>query len=364
MKLRMKKWIKWVSAFWKGLFVGMKTTEDTMFKGSTDIIPGTAVIQEVSDKRVSKDLLKGEVTQAVEELRYRTYKVDREAKQFEYIAPTLAFRREKQDSKFVTYEDSDSLEVITIQPNEAIVEEVVESLKYVGGRGKRSEYVIKLQRDFYPRYRIEEYTKRLVVKKLDETHAILDFYVSKYPNDKDFKSKGFVREVEKIKDEGMRSDMTDIEKVSFVTSHAFKLNDMLEFEFDNVWFKEIVEFDGHYVLRFKSRIIKNGIDLTEQYYSKTMDEKYKNKVKKDVVIDITGTTPPQVYRCEKCGKEIVYDPEEMNEAEICQPRDIDEVIENYDSVTDYMDAQISQQTYGIVMCKNCLKTYLEENNLI
>ena len=37
-------------------------------------------------------------------------------------------------------------------------------------------------------------------------------------------------------------------------------------------FAEIVEIDGHYVIRFKSRILKNGIDLTDQYYSKTMDE--------------------------------------------------------------------------------------------
>lgn len=364
MILKMKKIFKWLKTFWTGLFYGMKATEEAMFTGNTNAIPGSAIIQEINDNRVSRALLKGELTQEVEELRYRTYKVDREAKQYEYIAPTLAFKREKQDSKFVSYENNDNLEIITIQPNEAIVEDIAESLKYVGGYGKRSEYLIKISRDFYPRYKIEEYTKRLVVKKLDEKHAILDFYVTKYPNDKDFKSKGFVREIEKIKDERMRSDVINIDKVSFVTSHAFKLNDMLEFEFDNLIFREIVEFDGHYVIRFKSRILKNGIDLTDQYYSKTMDEKYKNKVKKDVVLDIFGTTPVQMYKCEKCGKEIVYDPVEMDEMGVAQPRNIDEVIENYDSVTDYMDAQISQQTYGIVMCKECLKKYLEEKKII
>lgn len=360
----MKKIFKWVKTFWTGLFWGMKATEDSMFKGNTDAIPGSAIIQEINDKRVSKALLKGEVTQEVEELRYRTYKVDRESKQYEYIAPTLAFKREKQDSKFVSYENADNLEIITIQPNEAIVEDILETLKYVGGHGKRSEYIIKIKRDFYPRYKIEEYTKRLVVKKLDETHAILDFYVSKYPNDKDFKSKGFVREIEKIRDEKIKSDVIDIKNVSFITTHSFKLDDMLEFEFDNVWFRTIVEYDGHYIIRFKSRILKNGIDLTDQYYSKTMDEKYKNKVKKEVVYDLFGNTPTETYVCERCGKKIIYDADEMNEQEITQPRDIDELVENYDSVTEYMDVQISQQTYGIVLCKECLKKYLEENKII
>ena len=360
----MRKIFNWFRNIWDGLFWGMKATEDSMFKGNTDTIPGSAIVQEVNDKRVSKALLKGEVTQEVEELRYRTYKIDRESKQYEYIAPTLAFKRDKQDSKFVTYENEDNLEIITIQNNETIVEDILESLKGVGGHGKKEEYVIKIERDFYPRYKIEAYTKRLVVKKLDEEHSILDLYVSKYPNDKDFKSKGFVREIEKIRDERMKSDVIDIKKISFVTSHAFKLDDMLEFEFDNIEFQKVLEYDGHYVIRFKSKNVKNGCDLTEQYYCKTMDEKYKKKVKKDIDIDIFGNIPVQMYKCEHCGKEIYYDPVEVDEQDVFKPRDIDELVENYDSVTDYMDAQISQQTYGFVMCKDCLKKYLEENNLI
>ena len=145
----MKKIFTWISTFWHGLFYGMKATDEIMFTGNTDTIPGSAIIQEVNDHRVSKALLKGEVTQEVEELRYRTYKVDREAKQYEYIAPTLAFKRDKQDSKFVSYEKNGDLELITIQPNEAIVEEISKSLEYVGTYGQREEYLIKLKRGSY-----------------------------------------------------------------------------------------------------------------------------------------------------------------------------------------------------------------------
>lgn len=359
----MKKIFNWLSTLWHGLFYGMKATDEIMVTGNTDTIPGSAIIQEVNDHRVSKALLKGEVTQEVEELRYRTYKVDREAKQYEYIAPTLAFKRDKQDSKFVSYEKNGDLELITIQPNETIVEEIAKSLGSVGTYGQREEYLIKLKRKFFPRYRLEAYTKRLAVFKLDETHVILDFYVSKYPNDKDFKSKGFVREIEKIKDEQMRSDVLDIDNVSFTTSHAYKLNDLLQFEFNNLEFKGVSEFDGHYVIKFEACIVKNGYDLIEQYNSVSMEKKYQNKEKKDIALDLFNIPQTKVYKCECCGKEIVYDPIEMEEVAATKPREIDAETDSNTHTTEFMDVQIVQQTYGVLLCKDCLKKYLKENNL-
>lgn len=353
--------------FFYALFYGMKATEDTAFhQTGFSLGEGTSIIKEVEDKRVSKALLKGEITQEVEELRYRTYKVDKESKTFEYFAPTLAMKRDKQDTKFLKYDDRDGLELITVQPNDFIVETVGETLEQVGGRGKRTEYRIKIKRNFVPRYKIEEYITRLDVKKLDETHVILDMYVSKYPNDKDFKSKGFVREVEKIRDEKIKSDILDYEEVSFITNHAYKLDDMIKFVFKNIWFKEVVEFDGHYIVRFKASIQQDIIDLTKIYYSKTMDEKYKNKEKKEVILNFNDYVVSNVYTCQECGKEIVMDNELMDAISAYEGRDItsEEINEDNPQVLEFMDMQISEQTFGKRLCSECLKKYLKENNLI
>ena len=348
-----------------GLIFGMKNTEEVMFtqQGLNNEV-GTGVIKEVESQRVSKALLKGEITQEVEELRYRTYKVDRESKEYEYYAPTLALKREKQDNKFVKYDNSDNLEIITIQPNETNVESISETLKHINEYGNKETYLIKIDRNFVSRYKIEEYTKRLVVKKLDDkNHVILDFYVSKYPNDKDFKSKGFVKEIEKIKNDKLRSDILDFKEVSFTTYHAFKLYDMLEFAFKNIYFREVVEYDGHYIIRFKAYAYKNGIDLTKSFYSKTMDEKYKNKVKKDIVLNITGSDDIKTYICSECGKEVMYNTDEMEELPIFEPRDIYSDENELSNVTEYMDMQVSEQTFGKPLCRNCLKKYLENNKI-
>lgn len=356
-----------IQMFFYGLFYGMKATEDTMFHQSgLSVGEGTSVIKEVEDKRVSKALLKGEITQEVEELRYRTYKVDKESKTFEYFAPTLAMKRDKQDTKFLKYDDRDGLELITAQPNDFLVETVGETLEQVGGRGKRTQYRIKIKRNFVPRYKIEEYITRLDVKKLDDTHVILDMYVSIYPNDKDFKSKGFISEIKRIRDEKVKSDILDYEEVSFVTSHAYKMDDMVKFVFKNICFREIVEFDGHYIVRFKASVEENVIDLTKIYYSKTMDEKYKNKEKKEVILNFSDYIVSNVYKCEECGKEVVLDNELIDRLNAYEGRDItqEKIEDENPQVLEFMDMQISEQTFGKRLCSECLKKYLKNNNLI
>lgn len=353
--------------FFYGLIYGMKATEDNVFhQTGTTTGGGISIIKEVEDSRVSKALLKGEITQEVEELRYRTYKVDKESKTFEYFAPTLAMKRDKQDTKFLKYDDRDGLELITVQPNDFLVETVSETLEQVGGRGKRTQYRIKIKRNFTPRYKIEEYITRLDVKKLDDKHVILDMYVSKYPNDKDFKSKGFVREVEKIRDEKIKSDILDYEEVSFLTNHAYKMDDMVKFVFKNIFFREVVEFDGHYILRFKASIQQDTIDLTKIFYSKTMDEKYKNKEKKEVILNFNDYLVKNVYKCDECGKEVVLDKEMIDSLEAYEGRDItqEKIETDNPQVLEFMDMQISEQTFGKRLCSDCLKKYLKENNLI
>ena len=357
-----------IQTFFYALFYGMKITEDAAFHQSGNSMgEGTSVIKEVDDHRVSTALLKGEVTQEVEELRYRTYKVDKESRLYDYLAPTLAIRNEsKQDTKFLKYYDGDGLELITSQPNDAVVESVGETLSQVGGRGGSTEYRIKIKRGFTPRYKVEQYTTRLDVKKLDDTHVILEFYVSKYPNDKDFKSKGFVREVEKIRDEGIKSDILDYDEVSFITMHAYRIADMSKFVFRNIVFRGVSEFDGHYILRFKASVETSATDLTKVYYSKTMDDKYRNLERKEVVLNFSDYVLSRTYRCSECGKEVTVDNEMMDMLDAYQGRDItqEEIPTDNPQVLEFIDMQISEQTFGRCLCSDCMKKYMKENNLI
>ena len=104
MKKFFKKIGNWFYLTWVGLFYGLKATDKEVFTQSgIDMGGGISMDEEMHTNRISHDLLAGKETQAVKELRYRTYQVDREAKNYEYFSPYLATKRDKQDSKFVKY---------------------------------------------------------------------------------------------------------------------------------------------------------------------------------------------------------------------------------------------------------------------
>ena len=71
----MKKIKRCILRLLRALPFGLQGAEREIMGSSNTGEDGTVITQEVSDERVSKHLLKGEVTQEVEELRYRTYKV-------------------------------------------------------------------------------------------------------------------------------------------------------------------------------------------------------------------------------------------------------------------------------------------------
>ena len=355
----LKKLTRWVKSTWYGLFGALKVTEEEVFKPEgVNINSTTTINQEVHDKRVSTALLAGKETQEVKELRYRTYAVDRKSREFEYISPMLTVKREKQDTKFIHYDKTDGLPLITIQNNFPIVESVEQGLEQVGKRGKQTEYWISISRKFgfLPRYRLEEYTKRLVVKeKTEGKTAVIEFYVTKYPNDKDLKSKGFVKEIEYVKEKSIRSDVLDIDSVTFITNHAYNKPDLLMYTFKVKNFKNVYEYDGHYVICYLADIIVNGRDMTDDYYNSEMAEKYRNKERKEVVHDLMAGDVETVYTCEDCGKEFVFNPKKIDEKEAS-----DTVDDNGEDVTKYIDLQIAESTFGKRLCPDCLKKYLEE----
>ena len=379
----MKKWFTnvfndikiWVHS----LATATKNVEtQTLSQVSVDSVEGGInVVQDVNQgvHELAKALLRGELTEEVKQLRYRNYKVDREAKKYKYFSPTLALKKkEGKDNKFISFDKSDGLEVITVQYNYAISEDVLDAINQIenGGRGKKTKYKFEFKRDFIPRFRMEEFAKKVVVKRLDETHAILDFYFSKYPerffrrsDDKSFRSKVFIHEIESIRDNGVKSDMLDVEELRFVTNHAYKQDDLLEFVFKNIVFREVAEFDGDYILRFKASIEHDGIDLTAAFYNKEMAEKYENKEKKELVLDVSGGAPIETYVCSDCGKVVTFDTQKMEEMPISEARDIDAEINEEDSwsVTEYMDMQIIEQTIGKKLCKSCLKKYIDNRGL-
>lgn len=353
--------LKKIKKYLYGLIYGVGSVEEVILKPK-DINTSnsnTTINQTIEKQSVAKDLINGELTEQVKELRYRTYLVDRESKKYEYFSPTLAIKRDKYDTKFINYENSDNLKIVTLQHNKPIVENVLETLKQVDSVGEKCKRTIKIYRDFFPRFHIEDFTTLVVIREFDDKHHIVDFYISKYHDKHDVIKRSLLSEIISIRDKGIRSDMLRFDRMSFITSHAYNQEDLMFFEYKNFYFQKVLEFDGHYILRFKALVVNNGIDLTKQYYSSTMDEKYKNKAKKNTTLDLNGGHQQREYVCADCGKVIKYDTKVLDNLEIKEAREIDEEAKNETNASEFLDMEIIEQTFGKCLCKDCLKKYIE-----
>ena len=155
-----------------GLSIGMKKTEDDLLHQSgLDTSVGSSINQQVKDKSLAKALLRGEVTQEVMDLRYRTYAVARESTHYKYFSPMLAKKKQNtNDSNFVHFENSEKREVITIQENKALIRNVNEFLQNTEDEFKfvmdiPPQYNILIEYSSIPKYKIDQFLKKIVVKK-------------------------------------------------------------------------------------------------------------------------------------------------------------------------------------------------------
>jgi hypothetical protein len=261
-------------------------------------------------------LLHGEVTQEVKNLRWRTYKVlkasDGMFLEYEYTDENgnVIYKTKKFDNKSalrnVKLDSFDDYELemvfnndeITISVDEAISDNIKEYEKPVNNTDENGQSVtshgeitnieyfatnktqapINITRAHAPRFFIENFTKRINVRKINDTERLLEFYVSKYSDTYNKNSKIFIKEIEKVIKSGPRNfNFLEFDEVEFITNKTIGAPDFLHYSYKILNFNKIIEFDGNYVIKFNSEILIDGEDILNEYIEKELDKKYNNK---------------------------------------------------------------------------------------
>jgi hypothetical protein len=75
-------------------------------------------------------------------------------------------------------------------------------------------------------------------------------------------------------------DFLEILGVKFISYNTIGAADFFEFEYEINKFDKIVEYDGHYVIKFIANVITNGESIYEKYREEELEERYKNKERK------------------------------------------------------------------------------------
>ena len=262
-------------SFFFYIFWGLKSADKVAFGTKEDSSnAGTVLEQQNEQNSVYKDLLKGEVTQEVKELRHEMYFSERKSHKYKYIGNGVVTKKNEIFDYPGKIDKTDGFPLQILQPNIEDTGTLSENLSEVDYRIKdKKEFTIDIERDFIPRFRLEEFTNKLVVKRINENAVMLDFYTPIYKSQFNTIHKLFLKELEKIYMGDVRSDVIDFKQVEFISFRAFGTDDLKKYTYNNIEFDNILIFDGHYVIKFTADIVNDGEDLINEFYCKEEEEK-------------------------------------------------------------------------------------------
>ena len=291
----LKRIYAYLQLFWHSIFFGMKGVDSLLTSNQKP--EGCSAFQVADDAGggVFKDILEQKVTQEVEELRYTSYKVARESKKYRYVGNGKVKKKTSSQlsEKHGSIDESDGLPVILIQDNALICEDVLTTLNEVNEKNSKKiyhDYNIKVKRNILPRFRIESYVKKLVLKESDGNY-VLDLYCSKYPSQfSERKDRAFLSELKRIQTGKIRSsDILEFQEISFISTNAWGVDDWNRFSFNDFELYDIIEFDGNFIIRLGCQANVFMENLIDKLYSESAEEKYKTKsVRENVTIDFNS----------------------------------------------------------------------------
>lgn len=300
---------------------------DKPMMGNDEDGPANVSIQkEVRDNRVGRHLVNGEITQEVEELRYRTYEVADESKYYKYIGDGEA----KKLNKKIDNTDI-SKKIVIFQENRYNTETVLDGLKQIEtNKWTKESYTLNISYSSMPKFKIEANVKAFRFISNKDVRKI-ELHIDTLPSG-DQKSRPFLNELEKLfknQDEYSikRSDFSLIEAFSFITNNANGESDMVSYILTNISFDCIEKEDDKYVVKFDFGEFERS-NLKDKFYSEEMAAKYSAKMPKNThIIDVKDLDDTEI--CPKCGKRM--------------PK---------------IDAYVIEEECGETMCQECYKKYL------
>lgn len=276
-----KLWLN-IRIFFTLLFKGLKNANDIAFTGNkdTDVGNDSSIEQQKEVQSVYKDMLKGEITQEVIELRHEMYFAERASKKYKYTGNGRAVKMNDIIKYNGDLETSDGLDISIVQENKEDVGSLLDYEIYNIGnevalgeksqgdlsKSKQKKFTINIKRDFLAKFNIEQYTEKIVIKQLNDDESIIDIYVNQYMKQFNNIHKLFLKQIEQIYTGDIRNDIIEFNSLSFITNNAYGAEDLLEYEFNNIQFENIIRFNEFYVLRFLGKNVKYGNDLLNDVY--------------------------------------------------------------------------------------------------
>lgn len=295
---------------------GMKAGDELLATSNAGNEEGSAIHKQTVSDSVLQDILNGEVTQRVEELRYETFKAEEMANDYRYIGNGVAVKK-KGDSKVKRKK--------FVQYNLDQEYGVYESLVMMENQDDRFKDDWKTRKTFkatyknpYVKFRIENAASKVKVELNDNSYKTYFYFVDDKMNRSIRPLVNFLKktmnDIESLKDNEVllktykekNEICTELETFSFTTMNA--TNDVpngIDYNFSDMRFEGIKEDDGYVVLEYSWRKFDGNVLLSERFKSESAEKKFQNKeMREGYTPDLLSQVKKEVVPRQRSGKSI------------------------------------------------------------
>lgn len=286
---------------------GMKAGDELITTSNVDVADGSSIHKQVEKKSVLQDLINGEVTQEVEELRYETFKAEEMANDYQYIGSGQAVKKKVDDGikkkkrrKFVQYNVD---EVYGLQESLIMLENQNDALK---DDWKKRKVLKASYKNPCVRFKLENYAEKVRIELTDDNYKTYFYFI-----DDDLNrgirplvnfAKKTKKELEAIIETGDDRKLraykeknelcSELDSFWFTTVNA--TNDVpngIDYKFSGSHFESIEEVDGYVVILYSWRHFDGNILLSERFKSNTAEEKFNMKAPREGYKPIMDMSP-------------------------------------------------------------------------
>lgn len=304
-----KKIINNLRIIFIGFFYGLRNTEsDILGQKTTSLSPDNSIQQKQQLNQLGEALLKGEVTEEVEMLRDRTYFVSDESKKYKVIINTVGTSKAVKKSMTAVnvpevYNTNNECTIKIIMDNLPTTTGVLTALESVGGYGIKNQYPIFFEYENTPKFKLEDYVKKLVIKINNETNnTIVDLYVPRHTDSFERMEKLFDNEINKIYTNKIKPINVEFKELNFISNKCYGIEDLYEVKINFIKFIGVNEYDGKYILSYEVEASQSCDKITEKYKNEKLRKAYENKETRNTVLNL-NPEKKKIY-CDKCGKEM------------------------------------------------------------
>ena len=299
-----------LTLFFHGLFQGLRSADATML---SQVSGEDGDDQEISHRleinSVYNDLLREKKTQEVLETIDMSYRVAREANQYDVTlvgdlgddsvgsekelsaiaVKKVAMKYDKHPEVF----NEKTYHITLIQDNKKIqkvnnfsmtAEDLKEAINTNGG-----DYVSLIDikyNGFTPRFALQNFVTKVVVRETKAGKVKLDLYLPTEAGQFTKTDAILIAELHRIMDNNLKkTDFLDIQAISFTTDKAFGAEDYIWYNFAFLKFKKISIFDGSFVLTFEVGGTQS-VDIVEEHKTDSLTKKYEEMAPKNDGISI------------------------------------------------------------------------------